>query len=215
MECIPLTGHHPLADASKSKYVGNLRMLNHFFTMIGDYESMLILQEDSPDNCISMNIDSIILFACYKCGEKGTLLKDLNGNIKHDVDGKPMKCTGDWKDPNNVDGLHSAVHLLHDSQDHCGQYEDHCPRCLSLDESEQYKGCQSHAKNPRLIHWGNPVLCNKWKECVLASDKDGKDYKAHGCDQLLPSDLRHLQTYLLACNSLAALQMLVIIFLAV
>jgi hypothetical protein len=50
---------------------------------------------------------------------------------------------------------------------------------------------------------------------VGASNEDGKNYGQHGCSQLLPSDLRCLQTYLLACNCLIALQLLVIIFLAV
>jgi hypothetical protein len=43
----------------------------------------------------------------------------------HDVDGKAMQCIlNDWNDPQkNVDGFHSDVHLLHDSNGHCGQYE--------------------------------------------------------------------------------------------
>jgi hypothetical protein len=50
---------------------------------------------------------------------------------------------------------------------------------------------------------------------VPASDKDGEHYIQCGCSQLLPSDLHRLRTYLLACTCLVALQLLVIIFIAV
>ena len=208
-------GYCTLGEATKSKHIGNLCMLNRFLIMIGDYESMLILQDNSPDDCISMNVNSLILFVHYKCGKKGTPLMDLSGKVINDVDGNTIKCTNDWKDPNNVDGFHSAVCLLHDSHGHCSQYEDHCQKCLALAPADQYKGCHSHSKNPRLIHRGNPIVCQTWKDCVGASNEDGKNYGQHGCSQLLPSDLRCLQTYLLACNCLIALQLLVIIFLAV
>jgi hypothetical protein len=186
-----------------------------FLIMIGDYESMLILQDNAPDDCISMDVNSLILFARYKRGEKGTPLTDLSGKVINDVDGKVIKCSNDWKDPNNVDGFHSAVRLLHDSHGHCGQYEDHCHKCLELAPEDQFKGCRSHSKNPRLMRRGNPVVSQAWKDCVLASDKDGEHYVRRGCSQLLPSDLRCLRAYLLSCNCLPALQLLVIIFLAV
>jgi hypothetical protein len=140
---------------------------------------------------------------------------DLNGKVINDVDGNVFKCTNDWKDPKNVDAFHSAVRLLHDSHGHCGQYEDHCQKCLALAPADQYKGCRSHSKNPRLIRRGNPVISQSWKNCVLASDKDGEKHVRRGCSQLLPSDLRRLRTYLLASNCLVALQLLVIIFIAV
>jgi hypothetical protein len=141
--------YRTLGQATKSKYIGNLRMLNHFLIMLGDYESMLILQDNAPDDCISMDVDSLILFARYKCGENGTPLTDLNGKDINDADGNVIQCTNDWKDPNNMNASHSAIHLLHDSHGHCGQYEDHCQKCLALAPADQYKGCHNSLKDSK------------------------------------------------------------------
>lgn len=55
-------------------------------------------------------------------------------------------------------------------------------KCLELAPVDQYKGCHSHSKNPRLIYRGNPVISQAWKNCVLASDKDGEEnHVRHGC----------------------------------
>jgi hypothetical protein len=45
--------------------------------------------------------------------------------------------------------------------------------------------------------------------------KDGKLYKVHGCDQLMPGEVGQMGAYLRSSNNLKDLQMLVVILLSI
>ena len=70
-----------------------------FLSLIGDYESMLILLPNPPDNCPSVNVDSMKKYLFYKFLSKDDELK-YNGNFVMTYNfnaqsfSQKMKCLG-------------------------------------------------------------------------------------------------------------------------
>jgi hypothetical protein len=61
------TGSRVLVTKTKMTYQNIFSQLEHFFfKMIGDYDSLLILQDHPPENCISMKVESLLQFVDYK-----------------------------------------------------------------------------------------------------------------------------------------------------
>jgi hypothetical protein len=66
------TGSRVLTSKTKTTYQNLFDQLERFFKMIGDYDSLLILQDRPPENCISMKVESLLQFVDYKFGKKNT-----------------------------------------------------------------------------------------------------------------------------------------------
>jgi hypothetical protein len=157
-----LTGTKALSDGSLKAYDKHYRGLRHFLTLIGDFKSMLILQEDAPDSlCPSVNAQSISLYYRWKLLPKGT-----------QIDGLALLSTGSWKDPKNMDQFRAAMVALHKSRGQGGVYQEPCERCLLKydgllgSESFEYRGgCRQHPSNPALWLTGNPVTSSVVEDC--------------------------------------------------
>lgn len=85
------TGNRILADLTKDTYKNILGQLERFLTLIGDYESLLILSDRPPTGCISMSAESVRSFLHYKYDPKDTPLIDSQN--------RPVKAKCDPKDP--------------------------------------------------------------------------------------------------------------------
>ena len=63
--------------------IKTIKGLAHFFAMIGDLESSIMLIDTPPEKCPSMSANSLMLFLKFKCGTlKEKILKDFNGIIQ-------------------------------------------------------------------------------------------------------------------------------------
>ena len=65
-EAYKLTGNRPLADKSMKSYGNQFRGLRYFCSLIGDYESMLILEVKRPSFCPAMSPYMISSFIKFK-----------------------------------------------------------------------------------------------------------------------------------------------------
>ena len=110
-----LTRNRPLADKSAQTYGNQYRGLMYFCSLLGDYESMLILKENRPRFCPAMSPRMIANFIKFKRLKRG-----------RDIYGRNIKCQGGWNDPDNVKQLLSAVGALHAAAENSGQ-------CIELD----------------------------------------------------------------------------------
>lgn len=96
----PLTGDRALRSRSITTYESHFRGLRYFFCLVGDYESLLMLQPKAPTPfCPSLNADGISDFIRYKRGIKGTQLLNKLSQPVLDIFGNPILCQGAWCNP--------------------------------------------------------------------------------------------------------------------
>ena len=133
------TGSRPLEENSKKAYEKHFRGLRYLFSLIGSYDSLLMLLDNPPEPfCPSMDPLAVALFVKYKRNKAGMELTDGNGNIVKDNFGNIVVCDGKWNDPKNVDQLLSAVGAIHAARGQRGPYEDCCNECIELDKVGKY-----------------------------------------------------------------------------
>ncbi len=71
----PPTGNRNLEDSSKTQYQTHYRGLRYFCCLIGDYESLLILQDNPPEPFVpAIDKRTLVKFISWKRGKKGTPL---------------------------------------------------------------------------------------------------------------------------------------------
>ncbi|SPQ99558.1 unnamed protein product (mitochondrion) [Plasmodiophora brassicae] len=76
----PVTGSKPLAKNSVHAYGKHIRGLRYYCCLVGDYDSLLVLQDDAPsDHCPSMSAKTLSNFVRFKKGVKRTPLVDASG----------------------------------------------------------------------------------------------------------------------------------------
>lgn len=109
----PQLGTRVLSANSTSSYTSNLRQLEYFLALIGDWSSMLILREDSPDFAPAILDSSLTRFIDWKFQEKGTAMKDANGRPLMDAFNRPLVADGCWSSPDNTVPFSAAVSTLH------------------------------------------------------------------------------------------------------
>jgi hypothetical protein len=198
------TGDAVLSSLSKQAYVKHYRGLRLFFCMLGDYESLLMLQENAPEKfCPSMNADNIALFIKWKRTAKSEYLTESSGNIINDVLGQPVLCDGGWNDPKNVKQFMSAVRVIHYAHNQRGQYREKCSECVRLHEIGQgHLGCHFHVARPCVWRKGCPPESNVVSNSLKQSNKDGENYVVNGSEALTPFDLLKIRAYLLSSNQI-------------
>ena len=59
-----LTGTSALWPCSESTFKVHFQGLTIFFKLIGDYESVLMLQDRCPSTCPSMKVESLVMYIC-------------------------------------------------------------------------------------------------------------------------------------------------------
>jgi hypothetical protein len=211
------TGDLTLRRNTVAGYEKHYRGLRHFFCLIGDYESLLILQENAPTPfCPSMSAVNLALFIKWKRGEKGTPLLRLDASSVSDIFGMPIACEGGWNDPKNVQQFNSAVVAVHGVHEQRGQYQEKCTKCIELENSgDGYMGCRIHRGSPCIWRKGCPVQSGSVKNAVARSSKDGEEYTPLGDSPLTPMELLQLRATLLSTNSIADYQFFVLLLLSI
>ncbi|RHY97843.1 hypothetical protein DYB31_016026, partial [Aphanomyces astaci] len=95
-------GSRVLEPHSQRVYKKHYWGLWYFFGLIGDYTSLLILRHDCPQHAPAMSVKRLCAYLKYKTGAIGTILHYDDGLPVLDVDGQPVLCDGQWKDPQNM-----------------------------------------------------------------------------------------------------------------
>ncbi|KAJ3310170.1 hypothetical protein HDV04_005364 [Boothiomyces sp. JEL0838] len=205
-----LFGNHCLAKKTERDYLKHIRGLRYFCCLIGDYESLLILQEDAPrpfSPAVSAN--TAAAFILYKRNDANAILKLPNGEKKE------IKCTGKWKDPKNTMQFSSALSSLHNAwPDHIGgSYQDSCLNCVIAD-----KACMLHERmlgRALLLRRGDPTLSQPFKDINKQSKKEGSGYLAHGDDALTVFELLVLRQNLMSSNKMEDFQLWVLVLVSI
>ncbi|KAI9359581.1 hypothetical protein DFJ73DRAFT_902032 [Zopfochytrium polystomum] len=97
-------------DTTRKAAQKHINLLKFFFSLIGDYESLIILEDTPPDFCPSMDYKSLILVLKFKQQPKGNQLLHENRAPVMDVLGQEVLCQGGWNAPNVVNQLLSTAH---------------------------------------------------------------------------------------------------------
>jgi hypothetical protein len=174
--------------------------------MGGDYESLLILQEDAPRPfCPSISQETISDFIRWKRGNQDELLTDGNRNPIKDIHGNDIYCENGWKAPKVVKQFKSAVTAIHEVNHQTGPYQDKCAACLAV--GMEGRGCQHHRYNPQLWRIGDPAKALAVKQAYKKSNKDGEGYQEGGDTPLTPLELMRIRARLLSTNKIADFQL--------
>jgi hypothetical protein len=106
------TGDAELSQQTERSYNKHYDGLYRFAAMIRSFETCLVLSVYAPpDFCPSMDDDVVALYIKYKTQAKGEKLlrKDQADREVLDILGKPVVCTGAWKDLGNIEQFLSAM----------------------------------------------------------------------------------------------------------
>ncbi|KAJ3082706.1 hypothetical protein HDU99_001801 [Rhizoclosmatium hyalinum] len=202
-----LTGTKLVAEQTAKTYNSFYRGVRAFCELIGDHASCAIFDPYLDPKCLapSCSAATLSLFINMKRGPKGTPLLELDDvTPQKDVLNRPVFCTGEWNNPNNVNGFLSAIVLNHEARGH-GSTETFKPECEDCvkekSENQQVKtGCDSHPQDPRWMNRGNPRTATKVKNAFGNSQKIGENYVENGNSPLLPHELEDIVVYLSSLN---------------
>ena len=194
------------APHTLATYECHFRGLIKFFKIIGDYESLLMLRDERPVNCPSMNVNSCVLYLKWKFQPRTAILTNMAGQPLMDVTGSPINCTGAWNDPKKQKQFAAALHCVHISCQQGGQYQEMCAECRVRPDDDRHKGCETHSGNPRLLRSGEPNHDTIFVSACRKISIERLGYVSTPCGQLLPMLVRSLRTHLLSSNSLVDLQ---------
>lgn len=213
----PLTGTRPLASSSLQNYNKHYRGLRFFCCLVGDYESLLLLQNDAPEDfCPSMSAMTVSNFIRFKKGTVDTELLDANGVSVHDRDGLSVYCQGGWNDPDNVAQFLSAVSNLHAARDQRGQYFESCKLCWDRYTNDQSSnGCFHHVGKPRLWRCGNPSCSELVDNTRRSSNRESMNYEKKGNFALMIDEIYTIRQRLISSGSLYDYQIWVMILIGV
>ncbi|KAF0710254.1 hypothetical protein AaE_012617, partial [Aphanomyces astaci] len=185
-----LIGLRVLEPHSQRVYKKHYRGLCYFFGLIWDYTHVG---------------EEHVCYLKYKTGAIGTILHYDDGLPVLDVDGQPVLCDGQWKDPQNMIQLSSAVSAAHKAKG-MGQvpYEEQCDACYRLfSDKSLVTGCRHHAGRGRLSRTGNARFSEDFINCMTRIRKhDLWLYTPSPESMCNPLELVNIRRYLLAANDL-------------
>ncbi|KAJ3114215.1 hypothetical protein HK100_001732, partial [Physocladia obscura] len=199
-EEMELTGNRRLAiDTTKKVYATQFRGIRWFCALIGDYESMLIMEQKRllPE-CLLISEKTIEAFCRMKTGKKGTPLM-LGGSPQNDIFGNPVLCDSSWKNPKNMNLFLSAISTLHASRGNGGKYKEKCDACARAERRS--RGCFHHAGNPLLFRRGNPRMAEFVRNGFQNVQQDLSAHTEHGADPFTPFELVSVRANLLTKNA--------------
>ncbi|KAJ3088124.1 hypothetical protein HDU96_004232, partial [Phlyctochytrium bullatum] len=203
-----------LAENSLKAYEKHYRGLTHFCTWIGDYESLVMLDNfDTFEFCPSIRRETIMKYLVFKTSPPGTPLRH-DGIPVCDTEGKPIDCEGGWKAPKNVSQFASAITILHRAKGQSGDYADVCTRCREQDEKGNYAGCKQHRNGPRVWRRGLPNFDFEVQNVVKAIKNDRREYREMGNAYMLPQELHAIRESMVKSGTLENLQLWVMIIVA-
>ncbi|KAI8854053.1 hypothetical protein BC829DRAFT_439525 [Chytridium lagenaria] len=194
--------HEPNTQRAYEKHFRGLRK---FFERIGDYDSLIILEEKPPKHfCPSMRPESIDLYVQWKRRDPDEypLLLDRDDNLVKDVLGEPIPTDGKWSDPRNLDQLYSAIGDLHLTRKQNGPYKEVCELCAANAILHEIpKGCRWHPLVPQVWSAGNPTESRLLKHTKGENTKNGSSYQASGDSAILPHELLDIRDHLIGSEA--------------
>jgi hypothetical protein len=158
------TGNHPLTERTKAIYASHFKNVERFYCLIERYDYCIIFMETPPKHAIPIEAEVLVLYLRFKFWDENKDLLDLSNQPLKDGKGKAIKCVGQWKDPDNVNQLHSAMNEIHAARCCKGHYREECLDCCALPDSIKFQGCEAHI--------GQPCLRRVWE--ILLSRKNSK-----------------------------------------
>jgi hypothetical protein len=212
-----LTGGRPLSLNTRLAYDKHFRGLKYFCCLIGDYESLLVLQEDAPSKlCPSMSAITVSNFLRFKKGKSGDILTDIYSKTVFDRHNGRVICQGGWNDPKNVKQCLSAISVLHATRQQRGQYNDSCASCWQdIHRDVESTGCFHHRGNAILWRSGDPALSEIVENTKKTSAKESLDYVVQGNFALMINELAIIRQRLVASSSIYDYQIWVMILVGV
>ena len=219
VESNDLLGSRNVANNSKSAYHKHIRGLFKFLSMIGDYDSLLVLYKGMSRELVqSMNAKHVALYMLYKSQSKQTNLKHVGGDGADvmDVFGAPILCCGDWKCIVNVDQFLSAVSAVHEAIGQGDRFKDICQRCVAaLKADARSTGCAVHLGQYNFRRRGNPRNSSDVKNTYRKCSQLMVGHQVKSCYQLVPSEVHALRRNLTSTNQLRDLQLYCMILVAI
>ena len=167
---------------TKKSYNTTLRGLRWWCCLVGDYESLLVVQQVVPVHCPSMNPRTLELFARYKnlIPEKPLTFTNADGETKEFLDVLKNRIIGRsrytskkfaqipaWNAPQAHKTFCSAVKSIHESIKQLGPYRDKCEECLKKPLDQRHIGCVHRSRDPYLFAEG--ILQHRWRCHSLAA----------------------------------------------
>jgi hypothetical protein len=154
-----------------------------------------------------MNVESIYGFTQHRFNLPHAPLKDLEGELIHDIQGRPMECEGSVLAQSWLDTFFAAVGYLHDKHGQNGGYIPQCAVCFhnfkgsSDDPSLSHKPC-THHQTQRYCNTGNPSSSLKIKQLRkwLKGEAVERGYQVSKKSPFFPSDLVEMQLYVMSRN---------------
>ncbi|RQM28116.1 hypothetical protein B5M09_013478 [Aphanomyces astaci] len=200
-------GGRVLEANSKKGYEKHYRGLRYFFSLIGDYSSLLILRVDAPAYPPAMSAKSVCAYLKFKTGSVGTPLyyDDSNKLPVTSVDGDHVLCQGQWKDPKNMVQFSAAVSAAHKAKDmDCVPYEESCAACILLyEQTKATTGCRHHGGRGRLQRFGNTRFSKDVINCMaFISKRKLVGYIPSPESMCNPLELINIRKYLLSTNDI-------------
>ncbi len=196
------TGDRCLEDNSKKQYQSSYNGMIYFCMLIGDYDSLLILQEIPLNFAQSINPKTIVNFILFKTGDAGSLLVDSDGNAIFDVNRERIRCQGTWTDPKCAKLLISALAVLHMTRGQGGPFTDKCDECIRHRDEGRNTGCGIPHQTPELWRRGDVTKTEAIKNCVKSILNKGRGYVMEGDLPVSPQELKRIRNYLISSNTL-------------
>jgi hypothetical protein len=210
-----ITGDRHLADSTK--YYCHYHNFVKFSYSVGDYSSLLMFSEYAPTYCVPPDVNTLVAYCNYRLGEKGTIVVDSTGVSPYlDTKGKEVLCLGGWNDPARLNHFRAAINAVVTARGQGHSYGDACEECVRLyDENDEgvCPGCNFHKGQPLLMRNGNPCTSRTFLNNAKRI-KSKSTWRVEGAGQLLPGDMRCVLKALVSQNTVAKLQIAVILILS-
>ena len=183
-----------------------------YLSIIGDYESMIILLPFPPKNCPSVNIDSIKQYVLFKFLLKNEPLVVNSKNVKtfefsnnkHELS-KSLNSIGKTKNPDGFKGFYSALNIIHIYNLHDGNYRGICSNCYNYvynTHCYNKSKCDHHEHNIYYRCTGNPTQhfsigdLKKFVKNIAVE----RGYRSRSRQPILPSDVKDFHDFVKALH---------------
>ena len=196
----PLLGSRPLHKKSVERYTTHCRRFVEFALKEGWKESLLPFYPYTPKGTVTIEKDAMVAFLYAMYTKKGDPVVDLHNTPITNMSGTShILGRGLWHDPDNCDGLRSAItHVLVNSHGLGDSYWDKCHQCVEAVREQNFLGCPFH-NPPRVVTTGNVMTCTQVNDTIHWL-RDNTDHVVQGASHLLPSHVRQIRAYAEASN---------------
>ena len=217
-------GTNACKQTTIDRYEQTWNGLRDFCFLTGDYTSaMLLSREYCPADPPPMSLEAAIHYPRFRVQKEGDpLLHYQTGQPVLDIiNGRPIKCRGDWRSANGLDNYRSSIAKLHShySTTQDKTYEESCPACVAmgLPAIQQGCGCETHP-GAKARYWsrGNVTVSPTFKNHFDQMKKyTAKKYEVRHTIAFTAGQTRDIRDYLLSNNSMSSLMVWTIMILGI